>query len=88
MCMQYNYTFVVLCLCDLFHSLHTGSDRQWKIECSTELNALDNSRRCQWSSFYKLYEQELSFSCPARGVVAGVYSDYSGLHGDRRWAAQ
>ncbi|XP_056243440.1 tolloid-like protein 2 [Seriola aureovittata] len=66
-------------------SSHTDSDRQWKIECNTELNALDSTRQCYWSSFYKLYEQEMSFNCRANGVVAGVYSDYSGSHGDRRW---
>ncbi|XP_040014828.1 uncharacterized protein LOC120807159 [Xiphias gladius] len=62
-------------------SSHTDNDRQWKIECKP----LDATLKCSWSGFYKSYEQELSFNCPANHVVAGVFSDYNNAYGDRRW---
>ncbi|XP_044027726.1 uncharacterized protein LOC122864415 [Siniperca chuatsi] len=59
----------------------TENDRQWKIECA----AFNATSECSWSRFYNLYEQELSFNCPANHVVAGVYSDYRSAFKDRRW---
>ncbi|XP_071351126.1 astacin-like metalloendopeptidase [Trachinotus anak] len=66
-------------------SSHTDSDRLWKIECNTMLDALADTKTCYWSGFYQLYEQELNFNCRANGVVTGIYSDYRSTHEDRRW---
>ncbi|KAI3370290.1 hypothetical protein L3Q82_024463 [Scortum barcoo] len=58
------------------------SDRQWNIECK----AFGSTRQgCSWSGPYNLYEQELSFNCPANRVIAGVYSLYNSVRRDRSW---
>ncbi|TNN27653.1 High choriolytic enzyme 1 [Liparis tanakae] len=56
-------------------------DRQWKVECKS----LGNGSACSWSGPQDVFEEELSYNCPANHVVAGVYSGYDQAEGGRSW---
>uniref|UniRef100_UPI001ED8273C zinc metalloproteinase nas-36-like n=1 Tax=Scatophagus argus TaxID=75038 RepID=UPI001ED8273C len=66
-------------LCQSVHSAF-ANDRQWEIDCKPS-----DISSCFWSGYFNLYDQEMSYNCPANHVIVGFYSDYQSYHGGRRW---